>query len=196
MFGTVFDLDELLHALVTATRDEETAVTAAQEHLERVMASPVEVADAVAPRDGGLRLLHHQPDLTVINVAWAPRMELMPHDHRMWALIAIYAGTEDNRFFRRGAHGALVESGGRRLDPGDVARLGASTIHAVSNPTDRLTGAIHVYGGDFVRQPRSQWGPGDMVERPYDMDDVNRQFRDANRAAGLGGAPGGDTTSP
>jgi predicted metal-dependent enzyme (double-stranded beta helix superfamily) len=112
-------------------------------------------------------------------------MRLVPHDHRMWALIGIYAGAEDNEFYRRGPNGELVESGGRRLNVGEVCHLGSSAIHAVENPTDRLTGAVHVYGGDFVNHPRSQWGPGDLVERPYDLADINRQFREANRAAGL-----------
>ena len=56
--------------------------------------------------------------------------------------------------------------------------LGTQTIHAVANPTGRLAGAIHVYGGDFVNQPRSQWGPGDLVERPFSMDILYEQFRD------------------
>jgi predicted metal-dependent enzyme (double-stranded beta helix superfamily) len=112
-------------------------------------------------------------------------MRLMPHDHHMWALIGIYAGVEDNQFFRRSSSGELLEAPTRRLETGEVAALGPETIHAVTNPTDRLTGAIHVYGGDFVNEPRSQWGPGDLRERPYDMSEVNRQFHAANVAAGL-----------
>jgi predicted metal-dependent enzyme (double-stranded beta helix superfamily) len=100
----------------------------------------------------------------------------------MWAAIGIYAGQEDNEFFRRSAPGArsLTASGGRELAVGDVIVLGDDTIHAVSNPLPRLTGAIHVYGGDFVNQPRSQWGPGPAEERPYDMDEARRQFAEAN----------------
>jgi hypothetical protein len=45
-----------------------------------------------------------------------------------------------------------------------------------------LTGAIHVYGGDFVNEPRSQWGPGPMEERPYDVAEAQQQFADANHA--------------
>ena len=55
-------------------------------------------------------------------------------------------------------------------------------IHSVSNPLDRLTAAIHVYGGDFVNQPRSQWGPGAREERPYDMDLAREEFAKANTA--------------
>ena len=60
----------------------------------------------------------------------------------------------------------------------------------MSNPLSQLTAAIHVYGGDFVNQPRSQWGPGAPVERPYDIDAARREFAAANEAwhAAEGGA--------
>ena len=74
----------------------------------------------------------------------------------------------------------LVESGGKRLAEGEVVVLGDDTIHAVANPRSSLTGAIHIYGGDFVNQARSQWGPGPREERPYDIDEARKQFADAN----------------
>jgi predicted metal-dependent enzyme (double-stranded beta helix superfamily) len=180
----MFDLNELLVEL-QSTLGEATPSLAVRDVLERGVARPRHVAEALAPKAGGIRLLLHRPDLTVIDAAWAPAMRLMPHDHRMWAVIAIYQGAEDNAFYRRGPDGSLVESNGRRLQVSDVIVLGDSTIHAVSNPTGTITGAIHVYGGDFVHHPRSQWGPGDLVERPYDFDVVMSQFDEANVAAGL-----------
>ena len=145
---------------------EATPQLAVKEVLARTMARPDEVAGALAPAAGGIRMLHHRPHLTAIDAAWAPGMRLMPHNHEMWAVIAVYQGAEDNEFFVRGAGDGLVERAGRRLETGDVVVLGEATIHAVANPGSVLTGAIHVYGGDFVNQPRSQWGPGDDVERP------------------------------
>jgi predicted metal-dependent enzyme (double-stranded beta helix superfamily) len=180
----MFDLDGFLADLVSCS-SETDARRAAKEVVDRAMTTPDRVADVLAPTAGGLRLLHHAGDLTVINVAWAPGMRLMPHDHRMWAVIGIYAGTEDNHFYRRGSTSEIVETTGRRLDAGDVCVLGTDAIHSVENPAPRITGAIHVYGGDFVNEPRSQWGPGDLIERPYDLDEVNRLFREANLAAGL-----------
>ena len=180
----MFDLDRFLGTVVTSAMDGRDAV---REVVERELASPGDVAEALTPGTGGLTLLHHTPDLTVVNFAWAPGMRLMPHDHRMWAIIGIYTGVEDNQFFRR-LDGRIAETTGTRLATGDVAVLGTRTIHAVTNPTRGITGAVHVYGGDFVNQPRSQWGPGDRVERPFAMDDVRRQFDDANRAAGLADA--------
>ncbi|MGZ4688988.1 MAG: hypothetical protein ACXVJW_13460 [Acidimicrobiia bacterium] len=179
----MFDIDELLGAC-QAARAEADPRRAARDALERAIVRPNEVADALRPSDGGISLLYQAPDLTVIHVVWAPGMRLFPHDHRMWAVIGIYAGQEDNSFFRRSRPGerTLVESGGKELTEGDVLMLGDDTIHAVANPLVRLTGAIHVYGGDFVNQPRSQWGPGPREERPYDMAVVDRQFAEANRA--------------
>jgi predicted metal-dependent enzyme (double-stranded beta helix superfamily) len=152
--------------------------------LERALAAPDAVADALAPTEGGLTMLHHADDLTVLHVVWAPKMAIYPHDHRMWAAIGIYAGQEDNAFYRRSGPGerTLVESGGKQLTTGDAVLLGDDTIHGVTNPRDGLTGAIHIYGGDFVNQPRSRWGPGPLEERPYDIEESQRQFAIANDA--------------
>lgn len=179
----MFDLDDFITSCQEA-RAESDPRRAVREVLERALRSPDDVADALAPTEAGFTLLHHADDLTVLHVVWAPKMDIYPHDHRMWAAIGIYAGAEDNAFYRRGRRGepTLTSSGGKRLDVGDTVLLGDDTIHGVANPTGGLTGALHVYGGDFVNQPRSQWGPGPLEERPYDIEDARRQFADANTA--------------
>ncbi len=178
----MFDVDQLVAECQAAIAETEPR-RAVREVLERALADPAAVADALRPAEGGLDLLHVADDLTVLHVVWAPGMRLFPHDHRMWAAIGIYAGQEDNAFYRRDPDdpGAIVATGGKEIATRDVLLLGDDTIHAVTNPTDRLTGAIHVYGGDFVRKPRSQWGPGPERERPYDMDSAREQFAEANR---------------
>ena len=179
----MFDLDEFI-GRCEAARTETEPRRAIREVLERAVAAPQEVAEALQPSAAGFDLLHHTDELTVLHVVWAPKMHIYPHDHRMWAAIGIYAGQEDNAFFRRAGAGAptLTPSGGKRLATGDTVVLGDDTIHGVTNPSDRLTGAIHVYGGDFVHRPRSQWGPGPEEERPYDIEDARRQFAAANEA--------------
>ena len=80
-------------------------------------------------------------------------MTIMPHNHLMWAVIGVYTGREDNIFWRRvpGAAGGLIEAAGAKsLGERDVEPLGRDIIHSVTNPLARLTGAIHVYGGDFL----------------------------------------------
>ncbi len=131
----------------------------------------------------GINLVYNAPDLTILNVVWPPSITLVPHNHLMWAAIGIYDGREENRFFRRRGS-TLTASGGKELDVGDVLLLGDDAIHSVHNPVPAYTGAIHVYGGDFIRQPRSQWTGENLEEVPYDHDAIREQFAQAERDAG------------
>lgn len=174
----MFDIDLFVSDCIVAI-DESESRRAIREVLDRAMAEPSSVADALDHALAGLNILYRSPELTVLNVVWAPLMSLQPHDHRMWAAIGIYAGQEDNSFYRRQSEG-LTNSGGKELRTGDVVLLGDDTIHAVSNPNRQHTGAIHVYGGDFVATPRSQWDPETLEEQPYDLDCILKKFADAN----------------
>jgi predicted metal-dependent enzyme (double-stranded beta helix superfamily) len=179
----MFDVDDLVEACRQALGETEPR-QAVRDVLDRALASPNELAEALDPQEGGLSFLHNAPDLTVLHVVWAPGMVLHPHDHRMWAVIGIYAGAEDNAFFRRPSPESrtIVESGGKHLAVGDTVILGDDVIHQVSNPMQKLTAAIHVYGGDFIKQPRSQWGDPPYEERPWEMDEARQQFAEANAA--------------
>ena len=53
------------------------------------------------PEQGGIQRVHVSDELTILNVIWAPRMTIMPHNHNMWAVIGVYCGREDNIFWRR-----------------------------------------------------------------------------------------------
>ncbi len=77
----------------------------------------------------------------------------------------------------------MIASGGKELADGAVLLLGDDVIHSVHNPSHRsYTGAIHVYGGDFVGTPRSQWDPATLTEEPYDLEAVRREFARADAA--------------
>ena|SRR5690242_4995905 len=163
-----------------AARAESSPELAMKELLARVIADPTGVEAALGtPRRAGISTLHHDRDLTILNVVWAPGMTIYPHDHRMWALIGLYGGREDNTFYRREADGLRV-AGDKQLGGGDTTVLGKSVIHAVTNPLRAFTGAIHIYGGDFFGTARSEWDPDTLQERPYDMDHARKVFVDAN----------------
>ena len=68
-----------------------------------------------------------------------------------------------------------------RSASGDAEPLGRDIIHSVTNPLSRLTGAIHVYDGDFFSVSRSEWDPETLLERNYDMEKNLRLFEAANR---------------
>jgi predicted metal-dependent enzyme (double-stranded beta helix superfamily) len=58
--------------------------------------------------------------------------------------------------------------------------MGAEIIHSVTNPTPRLTAALHVYGGDFYRDDRSEWDAQNLVEKPFDFETSKRLFAESN----------------
>jgi predicted metal-dependent enzyme (double-stranded beta helix superfamily) len=153
---------------------------AIKEILQRAVSNPAEVQAALGiPRLAQLAPLYHDRDLTILNVVWTPGMAVYPHDHRMWTLIGLYGGREDNTFYRRSPEGLQV-AGGKQLETGNTALLGKATIHSVVNPLRVFTGAIHIYGGDFFGTPRSDWDPETMQERPYDIERARKVVTDAN----------------
>jgi predicted metal-dependent enzyme (double-stranded beta helix superfamily) len=155
---------------------------AVREVLLRTVNAPKDVIKGLGePRRGGIEKLYHAPDLTILNVVWAPRMTIYPHNHRMWAVIAVYTGREDNIFWRRASGGRIEAAGAASLAEKDAVPLGPEIVHSVTNPLARLTGAIHVYGGDFFAVERSEWDPEDLSERPYDAQKTMRYFEEANR---------------
>jgi predicted metal-dependent enzyme (double-stranded beta helix superfamily) len=180
-----FDLDRFIEDCRDALRADPPQ-KAVREVLARALSGHA-LRDALGePKRAEIRKLHHAPDLTVLNVTWAPEMMVMPHDHRMWAIIGIYAGREDNIFWRRikDGHGGKIEAAGARaLSEGECCTLGPDIIHSVTNPIPRFTGALHIYGGDFFAQERSEWDPETLLEKPYSSAKTVRMFEDANKRA-------------
>lgn len=170
----------------TFVADCRDAVTKSKDHLavrelmERAMSDTSAVVDALGePEKSGLNILHVDDDLTVLNLVWAPEITLRPHDHAMWAVIGIYGGREDNIFWRRvpdDPHGRVEAAGAKSLSTGDVAPLGKDVIHSVVNPIPKLTGALHVYGGNFFEAERHEWDPENLHEGPLDMERLKAIF--------------------
>ena len=143
-------------------------------------------AELGTPETAGIQTLHRSPELTVLNVIWAPQMSIHPHNHETWAVIGIYGGQEDNTFYCRWPGGPGLERvNGRSLAEADTIVLGDETIHAVTNPRRVYTGAIHVYGGDFFAIPRSEWDSPAAPEQPYSVERTMKTFADANERAKL-----------
>ena len=119
----MFDLDHFI-ADCRAALAERSPEAAIKELVGRAVAEPARVEAVLGtPRQGEIATLHHSPELTVLNVIWTPGMAIYPHDHRMWTVIGLYGGREDNTFYRRGP-GGLAVAGGKQLQIRDVAVLG------------------------------------------------------------------------
>ncbi len=183
----MFELQRFIEDCRAALTEDQTH-KAVRETVARAVSEPGQLVNALgSPRVGGVQRLLHTPDLTILNVIWAPRMTLMPHNHNMWAVIGVYTGREDNIFWRRvpdHPDGKIEAAGAKSLAPGDAAPLGSDIIHSVTNPTGLFTGALHVYGGDFFEAHRSEWEPENLSEKTYDVEKNMRLFEEANSRVG------------
>jgi len=180
----MFDLDRF-KAQCSAAVTERGALQAVREVVARAVQDPGAVLKALGePSRSEVQTLHRSSDLTILNVIWGPRMTVMPHNHEMWAVIGIYTGREDNILWRRlpaDPHGRIEAAGAKALSEREALPLGHDIIHSVTNPIGRLTGAIHVYGGDFFGVPRKEWDPERLIEQPYDVQKTLQIFEESNR---------------
>ncbi len=177
------DPDQLTADCKTALKDSAPS-QAVRDIVSRAVSDATSVVAALGePARAEIQRLHVSDELTILNVVWAPKMTLMPHNHNMWAVIGVYGGREDNIFWRRckdDPFGRVEAAGAKSLGPHDVRPLGADIIHSVTNPTSKFTGAIHIYGGDFFAVERSEWDPENLEEHRYDIEKNLKIFEDAN----------------
>jgi predicted metal-dependent enzyme (double-stranded beta helix superfamily) len=169
--------------------DCETACTVGDQRAAReTMAAAMNDRSAVAaalgePKRAGIEILYRSATATILNLVWGPQMTVRPHNHHMWAVIGIYGGREDNIFWRllpADARWPLEAAGASSLMPGDTCSLGKDIIHSVTNPLHKLTGALHVYAGDFLDQEREEWDDETLISCPYDMPRARRMFEESN----------------
>jgi len=174
------DIDGFVHDIRQA-RTETDAQHAVEDVLQRAVAQPNRVMAAIGePQEAGIHPIYRADDLTILNVVWAPMMVLLPHNHNMWASIGIYTGREDNILWKP-QHDRVAATGAASLSAKQVLGLPADAIHSVTNPIGRLTGAIHIYGGDFFAPGRSEWDAETLQERPWDLDSARGEFAKAAR---------------
>jgi len=178
------DIDRFVADCVAAN-DETDAQSAVNDVLAKMVSTPEAVLAALGdPAKAGLNVLLNSPSLTIFAASWTPQMNLMPHNHLMWANIGIYMGREDNIFWRR-TSGGIEAFGADALFAKDTAMLAEDALHSVTNPLLRFTGGIHIYGGDFFDTPRSLWNPETLEEEPSDGAVIRGIFQRENERLGL-----------
>ena len=178
-----FDLEALVSACKVALGEEKP-----QEHISKIVDKLLSDPDSLSQALGhqtiaGIEKLYVSDELTIINVVWAPKMTLNAHNHNVWAVIGVYAGREDNIFWRRvknDPNGKIEAAGAISIAAGESASLGKNLIHSVTNPTDTFTRAIHIYGGNFFEIERSEWEPMSLEEAPYSVEKTLAVFQSEN----------------
>lgn len=178
------NIDNFVQDCIDANRGGD-AQGAVLEVLAKAVSDPGKMLAAVGePAKAGISILYRSTTLTIFSAAWTPQMNLMPHNHLMWANIGIYTGREDNILWRD-TDDSIEAVGAKALFEGDAASLPVDAIHSVTNPLLRFTGGIHIYGGDFFNTTRSQWDPETLEEEPSDGDVVREMFERENERLGI-----------
>ena len=95
------------------------------------------------PRNGGPlddQALYRGNDLLVLHAVVPPTPRPVdPHDHRMWAVVGVDHGQEDNQLFARTDTAVLAPTEGFTVRPGDIRPLDAETIHSVRRPVAAIS---------------------------------------------------------
>lgn len=184
----MFDVERFIEDCKSAVKADPSHKSV-HEIVTRAVSEPTAVMAALGePCRAGVTTLYHADDLTILNLAWGPHQNIMPHDHNMWAVIGMYGGREDNMFWRKipgSADGRVEAAGAKSLSTGDCTPLGKDIIHSVLNPTLKLSAALHVYGGDFFGAHRHEWCPENLTEREMDVQASIRAFEEANKRLAL-----------
>jgi len=178
-----FNLEALVAACKGALADDKPQEKIT-DIIRRAVGDPESVKAALGQEEtAGIQRLYVSAELTLINVVWAPKMTLPAHNHNVWAVIGVYAGREDNIFWRKQGddlEGRVEAAGAKSIAAGEVVSLGKKLIHSVTNPTASYTRAIHVYGGDFFEIERSEWDPLSLTEGPHSIERTLELFKAEN----------------
>jgi hypothetical protein len=179
-----FNLDNFVVDCMLANQGPDAQV-AVLEVLQKAVKDHKRVLSSFEPlQRAGITPIHRSENLTIFSAVWTPQMNLMPHNHLMWANIGIYSGREDNIFWERSDQG-ISANRAEALFEGDAAPLPTDAIHSVTNPLLRFTGGIHIYGGDFFNTTRTQWNPETLDQEPSDGDAIRGMFERENVRLGI-----------
>jgi predicted metal-dependent enzyme (double-stranded beta helix superfamily) len=163
----VFDADRFVmrcrSALQAADVLAELAVVVAEALVHRAS-----LRSAIASGEGlRVSVLCEGPELTVVQFVTPKGFAFPPHDHAMVSAVGVYAGAEENVYYEADSAG-LRETRRHLVSAGDVAVHAADVIHSIASAGEEPLAALHVYGGDFFRAPRSEWRGSPFARHDYD----------------------------
>lgn len=187
-----FDKDEFISECLAAVRSGDRPQKAVNELVERAVSNPAAIEAEVRPLTESpmLTVWHRSDELTALHIVWPPDVDLFAHDHNMWAVIGLYGGREDNQFYKRLDDGTIEPHTSKSFLEKDVASLGSSVIHSITNPTREWTAALHIYGGEFFTTPRTMWDKDSFQPMNLDTDLIRERLEDAASKARLADVAG------
>jgi predicted metal-dependent enzyme (double-stranded beta helix superfamily) len=169
-----FNIDEFVAACRLA-RHEEDAPAHVAALVADAISDPTAIKTAVENRRRGKRgdqmveLFVSDEDLTIYQVSFPSNMFGVAHDHAGWAVIGVYSGVEAfNTYVER--KGKLEQTGRTVLRAPAVEVLDSSLIHDIDNPSQSVSGSIHVYSNRHFDMPgRRIWRDGADIAEPFTL---------------------------
>jgi predicted metal-dependent enzyme (double-stranded beta helix superfamily) len=133
-------------------------------------------------------VLHVDARMTVFHIRLSAHMSYPPHTHGMPAVLGVYEGRERNRYFRR-IGDEIAEQSMSDVAAGEVCTMASGVVHAVENPSDERSAAVHVYFGNLLATRRDVWNPETGERHDFDNDRYfafARAISDARPQGGTG----------
>ncbi len=94
-------------------------------------------------------LLYGDPEgrFSILSLVWDHGQQSPIHSHHTWCAIGVYDGELTELHYKEEADGRMSEVGAARRGCGSVSFEPAlSSIHRITNRSDRLAISLHVYG--------------------------------------------------
>ena len=86
----MFDVERLVEQCQGALKETD-ASGAVRAILERTVSEPAKMLASLGePKRATVQKIHVADELTIINVVWGSHMTIMPHNHKMAAIIGVY----------------------------------------------------------------------------------------------------------
>jgi len=160
--------------------------------LRRAIEQPEAIARAISERGVsatfGFDVFLQSTDLTILQIEGPAGLLGPPHDHATVAVVAIYAGTEGYRVYRREGS-RVLETARIEAQAPDVAILRENLVHAIDNTATRGASSLHVYGNShFDAKERRLWNPWTFEEVAFNPETQltwTRALSEAQARSGL-----------
>ena len=182
---TLFDSGGFVAGCIEASKAADP-VSALRIQIERAIADRGAVERRfpvpVDPDDDGI--LHQSTDLLITCAIFPRGFATGIHDHSVPAIIGLWAGSEENRLYRRTPTG-IEMTGSQLVQSGEVIVLEADAIHDVRVSPAGWSGGLHVYLGDILEADRSEWVDEASAATRFDPEDQERRWTVAAESTGL-----------
>ena len=127
--------------------EAKSLLLALAERQELFSAEDFPLPGADAEKNNALYLLAEESDpaLSLYLQVSGSGLDVPPHNHKTWAIIAGIDGVEENRFYQRGDNGPQ-RNGGQDVGPGSAVAFEPDDLHSIHiHGQDRVLN-FHMYG--------------------------------------------------